>query len=946
MTACIATVSQNYPECGALFAAGQWDEACAQVAAQLCRWPEPLTTGLGNCLLPNPNGRGCSNGYCNELVCRLDPTCCDVRWDTSCAELAAAQCVLVPAEVLGQTDIQARGSTSVSIDFPDIGCGSETAGACCYQNFTPYCEDGECCQLVCGYDDYCCDVRWDEFCAQLATAGCASISENCTCGFKLIQFGPLSRSCFEPRPPDAQYLTGCQDSSCCNAVCYLDPICCEVVWDGYCAETALQFCSPLDDIFPGCGDPFAGSCFVPGKTPNCDDTACCQNVCEIDPTCCTQIWDVNCVDLARVSCVECGDIFSGSCLSPNGLPGCSDEECCESVCEIDIFCCEVVWDASCVGAARSLDVCKLTVTCGTDIGRNCFVASYLPGCTDSNGSGTCCTLICAQYDPFCCEARWDEICAIQAIDYCDPPLPGGTRDSCNVPHGTPGCNIPECALQVCSFPGYETCCTNRWDASCVEAAEALCVGLYLCPGPGDCKTPHPNPLCDDPTCCNVVCNYDPSCCELEWDSECAVLALQNCTESNDTSDFNCPCEGSCFEARDPENPRPGCEDITCCIAVCRIDEACCTVDWDANCATLAQNFCGSPLECGSTVAGSCVETHDTPFCDDPACCASICKIDPFCCSDRWDSFCVVYAVDRCLRGCGIQSAGSCFYPHPTPGCSDAECCKAVCEVDPVCCSTAWDATCANEAIGIPGESAGLCDVPECGDFAAGSPCEPNLSPASNDKRCCNAVCAIDRICCDTTWDIECVRLARTVPSCPCGSDWDCGDPCAGDCCIANFTPKCNDEECCNAVCGQDSFCCDTEWDLTCAAMAEQLCNDPDEACPAPQCGEEGAGQCCFPNGTPACDDESCCTTVCNIDPICCEVGWDSVCSTLANENCDKCQPDELECGSSDAGPCDEAHDGPFCDDSEICECVCLFEPFCCLGDWDEACVFIATDLCP
>ena len=86
--------------------------------------------------------------------------------------------------------------------------------------------------------------------------------------------------------------------------------------------------------------------------------------------------------------------------------------------------------------------------------------------------------------------------------------------------------------------------------------------------------------------------------------------------------------------------------------------------------------------------------------------------------------------------------------------------------------------------------------------------------------------------------------------------------------------------------------------------------------------------------------------MCNIDPICCEVGWDSVCSTLARENCDKCQPDELECGSSDAGPCDEAHDGPFCDDSEICECVCLFEPFCCLGDWDEACVFIATDLCP
>ena len=942
---CIVKVSQNYPECGALYAAGQWNEGCAQVASQLCRWPEPLSTGLGNCLLPNPLGGGCSNGYCNQLVCQLDPSC-ETSWDVECTRLAAAQCILVPAEVLGQNDIQAKGSTSVGIDFPEIGCGFDSAGACCYQSFTPYCEDGECCQLVCGYDDYCCDVRWDEFCAQMATAGCATINDLCTCGTKLVEFGPLSRSCFEARPPNAQYITGCQDSSCCNAVCYVDPLCCEVSWDGVCAEIALMFCSPLEDLFPGCGDVFAGSCYIPDDSPYCDDTACCQNVCEIDPSCCTQSWDVNCVELAQVSCVQCGDIFSGSCLSPNGLPGCSDESCCESVCEIDLFCCEVLWDSACVGIARGIDECKLTVTCGTDIGRNCFLPSYLPGCTDANGSGTCCTLICADYDPFCCEARWDEICATQAIDYCDPPLPGGTREPCNSIHGTPGCNIPECALKVCSIPGYETCCTNRWDVFCVEAADALCIGLYQCPGPGDCKTPHANPLCEDPSCCNVVCTYDPSCCTLEWDSSCAALALTNCTANNTTTDFNCPCEGSCFEAREEDDPRPGCQDTTCCIAVCQIDEACCTINWDNSCATLAQSFCGAPLECGSSIAGSCVQSHETPFCEDPACCASICKIDPFCCSDRWDSFCVVYSIDRCQRGCGIQTAGSCFYPHATPGCSDSECCQAVCEIDPICCATAWDGICANQAIGIPGKTTGLCNVPQCGDFAAGDPCEPNFSPASNNKRCCNAVCAIDPVCCDSTWDLECVRLARTVPTCPCGADWDCGDPCAGDCCIPNFTPKCNDEDCCDSVCAQDSFCCDNEWDLTCASMANLICNDSDEACPAPECGDEDAGQCCFANGTPACNDETCCDQVCNIDPICCEVGWDGVCATLAQEQCDECNPDEQECGSDKTGPCDLPHSGPFCNDREICECVCLLEPFCCLGDWDEACVFIATDLCP
>ena len=945
---CITRIQQNYPECEALFNAGRWNEGCAQVASQLCRWPYPLSTGLGNCLLPNPDGGGCSNGYCNQLVTNLDPSC-QTSWDVDCARLAAAQCVLVPAEVLGQTDIQAKGSTSVGIDFPGIGCGSDTAGACCYQNFTPYCEDGECCQLVCSYDDYCCDVRWDEFCAQLATAGCSTISSECTCGFKLIEFGPLNRSCFEERSLNAQYATGCQDATCCNAVCYLDTYCCEVRWDAQCADTALQFCSPLDDLFPGCGDPFAGSCYIPDKSPYCDDTACCQNVCEIDPSCCTQSWDVNCVDLAEVNCVQCGDIFSGSCLSPNGLPGCADENCCESVCEIDRFCCEVSWDSACVGLARGLDECKLTVTCGSEGGRNCFLPNYLPGCTDVDGSGTCCTRICTEYDPFCCEARWDDICVIQAIDYCDPPLPGGTRENCFVPHGTPGCNISECALQVCSVQGLEYCCTNRWDNECVKAAENLCIGIYQCPGPGDCKTPHANPLCDDPSCCNVVCNYDPSCCTLEWDAECAALALQNCVASNATSEFNCPCKGSCFEPREENDPRPGCEDISCCIAVCQIDEACCTINWDNSCAVLAQTFCGAPLECGSSIAGSCVETHDTPFCDDPACCASICKIDPFCCSDRWDSFCVVYAIDRCQRACGIQTAGSCYFPHATPGCSDSECCQAVCAVDPICCSTVWDATCATLALGVPKKIPGLCNAPSCGDFAAGDPCKPNLSPSSNDKRCCNAVCAIDPICCDTTWDLECVRLARTVPTCPCGADWDCGDPCAGDCCIPNFTPKCNDEDCCENVCAQDSFCCDNEWDLTCATMANVLCNDPGEACPAPQCGDEDAGQCCFANGTPACNDQPCCDRICNQDPICCEVGWDDICSSLARDplnGCDICSPDNEECGSNTTGPCDEVHSGPFCDEQKVCECVCLIEPFCCVGNWDENCVFIATEICP
>jgi hypothetical protein len=47
----------------------------------------------------------------------------------------------------------------------------------------------------------------------------------------------------------------------------------------------------------------------------------------------------------------------------------------------------------------------------------------------------------------------------------------------------------------------------------------------------------------------------------------------------------------------------------------------------------------------------------------------------------------------------------------------------------------------------------------------------------------------------------------------------CGDPLAGACNEANGTPGCDDQACCEAVCGVDSFCCDVEWDEACVTIA-------------------------------------------------------------------------------------------------------------------------------
>ena len=48
----------------------------------------------------------------------------------------------------------------------------------------------------------------------------------------------------------------------------------------------------------------------------------------------------------------------------------------------------------------------------------------------------------------------------------------------------------------------------------------------------------------------------------------------------------------------------------------------------------------------------------------------------------------------------------------------------------------------------------------------------------------------------------------------------------GDCFASNGTPGCNDASCCLAVCAIDSFCCDTSWDGICAGEAADICLPP------------------------------------------------------------------------------------------------------------------------
>ena len=867
----------------------RWDEACVRRAVALtadCGLP-----ATGSCVVvhENPN---CRDAECCQTVCAIDPRCCDLTWDQACVNWAERFC---------------------------ITCGNPRAGSCCHSHQGPHCDDLVCCEAVCTIDPFCCETRWDFDCARQASSTTICNIPSCRCGE-----GGAEASCRAVHENP-----GCNDRICCDEVCYFDNFCCEAEWDYTCVQMALARCalSPSPIINGICEDA-TGSCFVDHTGRGCSDAACCARICQIDITCCDAVWDADCAALARVNCNGCGDIDAGSCYYPHGTPSCLDRTCCDAVCDIDPSCCDIEWDIFCVinAGPYCLDT---VITCGDPRVRPCAVASYLPACADEE----CCAYICNSLDPTCCSRGWDETCAANAVYVCDLGINNcPATGSPLVAHGTPGCSDELCCAAVCSIDPL--CCSFGWSAECVRVAKGVCVTFGDCPGAGPCDATHATPGCEDATCCTIVCQNDPFCCEVSWSSSCAQAARALCVPR---PSWPCPCNGSCFEAH-PETG--GCNDEVCCSGVCNIDPLCCTQSWDEGCVTIARVTCCNYPGCGDICTGSCLVPHQTPFCDDASCCEAVCRFEPYCCDVRWDSSCVLEARRTCLGGCGLPVSGNCFNEHDLPGCNNGDCCSSVCAAEEFeyCCLTSWDSNCADRA-------RKLCvdDLPECGRIGLPGCNIPHDSPSCGDQDCCEAICNIDDFCCTNEWDSACVAYTYTTAGCE-RYQAECGGACAGSCCEPHLAPWCNDEACCDAICLIDIFCCTTEWDAFCAQSARQntACN---VACPDPKCGTPEAGNCCVPHDNANCNDATCCDTVCATDPTCCNVVWDGICASIANAECDNCGGGS-SCGAADAGSCCNEHETtPFCDNAKCCVLVCSLDETCCIDGWDTTCVKLAQILC-
>ncbi len=113
---------------------------------------------------------------------------------------------------------------------------------------------------------------------------------------------------------------------------------------------------------PSCTAPPGGAsdCYTTADVPFCTDFNCCTLVGGFNPTCVDPdvgSWDVFCADLANLFCQD-GDrcktpLTNGGCYEPHPTPGCNAEACCNTVCDIQIFCCQVQWDQTCAVLAAT-----------------------------------------------------------------------------------------------------------------------------------------------------------------------------------------------------------------------------------------------------------------------------------------------------------------------------------------------------------------------------------------------------------------------------------------------------------------------------------------------------------------------------------------------------------------------------------------------------------------
>jgi len=138
----------------------------------------------------------------------------------------------------------------------------------------------------------------------------------------------------------------------------------------------------------------------------------------------------------------------------------------------------------------------------------------------------------------------------QTTDQVDPLCPGASN-CCETGHGM-GCDDNDCESLICL--NDSDCCTTVWDSACVASAEGNCFVNGYCPAVSNCCDNAHGSGCNDPTCEQIICDFDPFCCDTDWDNQCIFEANEFCAGAasetakanlivgDDTGEFAATCD--------------------------------------------------------------------------------------------------------------------------------------------------------------------------------------------------------------------------------------------------------------------------------------------------------------------------------------------------------------------------------------------------------------------
>lgn len=369
--------------------------------------------------------------------------------------------------------------------------------------------------------------------------------------------------------------------------------CClgDVCWD-----LSAGDCAALGGLYEGngtacagvvCEPPSEGSCCEPGQVPGCIDAICANAVCLTLPDCCDVLWDAACAGLALDVCNDCDgttdyNVFAVD-FGQNPAPSCG---------ESPLF--TGSYDGSTGFVALNLSDCGAIESPSIDLGgvvlefvdvsgwnnTDGFPANEVPALTGdhffsgANGASDPVAFSVSGLDPTdtlvleFLDRRGGETALVtfegtttlvsnESIGEFTDVSGGGVtgksvyNGSFTGPEGTGEGNLAGARIIVIRDFGKSVtgaCCLGD---SCKQLPEGICNAVgggyqgdgvacdaQICepPSQGICCQANPEVGgCIDPRCANVVCLTLPECCEVSWDQSCADLALSECNGCDGTT---------------------------------------------------------------------------------------------------------------------------------------------------------------------------------------------------------------------------------------------------------------------------------------------------------------------------------------------------------------------------------------------------------------------------